>query len=191
MNYGIKTLNNIRVWQNENVRTAFIVKAIIGSMILAVSAQMVIPTPFVPFTAQTLALVLLALTLGRYAAVSAVVLYILEGASGLPVFSGGGLGIATLAGPTGGFIFGFLPATFIMGYFADKGARNSIVKTSMAVLIGHVALYTFGLLQLSLFVPTDKVLAFGFLPFVFGDIAKIVMASLLVPFAYKVFSKIK
>lgn len=191
MNYGISTISNVREWMQTNTKIAFAIKTIIGSIIMALSAQVTIPTPFVPITGGTLGLTIIGLSLGRYVAVSSILLYIAEGVSGLPVFSGGGFGIAHVLGSSGGYLLGYIPAAFIMGFFSDKGCRNSFVKTAVAILLGHIALYTFGLLQLSLFVPNDKVLTFGLIPFIAGDVIKIITAILVAPTAYKLFSKIK
>ena len=191
MNYGIRTISNIREWMQINTKIAFAIKTIIGSIIMALSAQITIPTPFVPITGQTLGLTIIALSLGRYVALSSILLYLAEGISGLPVFSGGAFSIVAIVGTSGGYLLGLVPAAFIMGLFSDKGCLNSFTKTAIAILLGHIALYSFGLLQLSLYLPLDKVLTFGLFPFILGDAIKIMTAILVVPTAYKLFSKIK
>ena len=191
MNYGIRTISNVREWMQINTKIAFAIKTIIGSIIMALSAQIAIHTPFVPITGQTLGLTIIALSLGRYVALSSILLYIAQGGSGLPVFSTGIFSIVAIVGPTGGYLLGLIPAAFIMGLFSDKGCLNSFTKTAVAIVLGHTALYTFGLLQLSLYVPINNVLTFGLFPFVLGDIIKITVAILVVPTAYKLFTKIK
>jgi len=191
MNYGIRTASNVREWMQTNTKIAFAIKTVIGSIIMALSAQIAIPTPFVSITGGALGLAVIGLSLGRYAAVSSILLYIAEGISGLPVFAGGGFGIAHVLGSSGGYLLGYIPAVFIIGTFSDKGCLNSFPKTAIAIILGHIAFYVFGLLQLSLFVPNDKVLAFGLMPFILGDAIKIIVAVLVAPTAYKLFSKIK
>ncbi len=191
MNNIVAIFNNVRTWNNKNAKLAFLAKAIIGSIILSISAQITVHTPIVPITAQTLALVLLSFTLGKYTALASVVLYIIEGAFGAPVFSNGGFGIAKLIGPTGGFILGFMPACFVMAHLKDRGALNSVSTTLFALVLGNGILYTFGLLHLSLYVPYESVLSVGFFPFILGDVIKITIAMIMTPIACRLFSKIR
>lgn len=170
---------------------AFMVKTIVGSAIMAISAQIVIPLPLVPITGQTLGLTIVALSMGYKAGTSAIILYLVEGALGFPVFSAGTGSIVSLLGPTGGYLWGYIPAAFIMGYFADKGCLNSFVQSTIAVSLGTIITFAFGLAQLSLFVPNTELLNVGLIPFILGGIIKSIVIIMIVPTVYRYFSKIK
>src|SRR5690606_16803831 len=99
--------------------------------------------------------------------------YLAAGAAGLPVFSGSperGIGLAYMAGPTGGYLLGYLVASWLVGMLADgKGAPGRVG----AMLIGLLPVYGFGAAWLAAYVPVDQVLAVGVLPFLLGDLVKI------------------
>ncbi|MGL4389157.1 MAG: biotin transporter BioY [Brevinema sp.] len=168
----------------------FIIKSILGSLILAISAQVTIPLPLVPITIQTLALTIISLSLGSKAATSAVSLYLLEGIMGIPVFAYASSGINILVGIRGGYLIGMIPAAFFMGYFADQNYLKSFIKTAAVSILGTVIVMMFGLLQLSMFVPREYILAVGFYPFILIDIVKVTIASLLYSIALRFFNRI-
>ena len=174
------------------------------SLFTALMARFVIHLAFtpVPITGQTLAVLLTGATLGSRRGAAALALYMVEG-SVFPVFSGGsgadllfqanaggyifGLssGSAGLVWDlaSGGYIIGFIPAAYIVGYLCERGWDRQI-WILLAMGAGNIVLYIPGLIQLSLFVPNDKVLEFGLYPFIFGDLAKLYVASLAVPSAW-------
>lgn len=174
---------------NKNIMLSFMVKALIGSVLMAVAAQITIPLPLVPITGQTLALCILALSLGSKVATASMVLYLIEGALGLPVFANASFGLATLAGPSGGYLLGFIPAAYLMGKFADKGCVNSFFKTSVAVFLGTAITFVFGLAQLSLYIPVTQLLDAGLYPFIAGGIIKGLIATIIVPYTVKLTSR--
>ncbi|MGL4393646.1 MAG: biotin transporter BioY [Brevinema sp.] len=182
--------SNIISLEKHRSLITFMVKSVLGSLILAVSAQITIPLPLVPITGQTLGLTIIALSMGSKAATSAVILYLLEGAMGLPVFAHASFGIGVLFGTSGGYLIGMIPAAFIMGYFADKNCLESFAKTAFAAALGTVIVIAFGLLQLSIFVPREQLLAIGLYPFILGGVLKAGFASLLLPTAHRFFNKI-
>lgn len=186
----ISQLSQTKQWLTANEKLGLALKAFIGANLIAAFAQITIPLPYVSITGQTLALLVVGFSLGRKAATAAVALYLLEGLMGLPVFSGGKTGLATILGPSGGYLLSYLPAAFLLGYFSDKGVLKSFWKSAIVALLASVVIYTFGLVQLSLFVPADKVLAVGLYPFILGDIVKALLASALVMPAYRFFSKL-
>ena len=167
----------------------FLTKTIVGSAIMAISAQITIPLPFVPITGQTLGLIIVSLSMGSRAAVASIILYLTEGALGLPVFALGTSSIAVLLGPSGGYLWGFIPAAFVMGLFADKGSSTSFVKSAIAGTLGTIITFAFGLAQLSLFVPMNELLVIGLYPFVLGGIIKCALATLTIPTVYRFFQK--
>jgi len=158
-----------------------------GAALIALLSQVVLPLPFtpVPITGQTLAVLLIGVTLGSRRGVMSVLAYIAMGLAGLPIFAGGAIGIARLAGPTGGYILGFIAAAYIVGLLAERGFDRKISTAIVAMVIGNAIIYFFGLAWLSLYVGIPNALSMGALPFIAGDAIKIAVASLLLPGAWK------
>ncbi len=153
-----------------------------GTALLALSAQVRVPLPFtpVPVTGQTFAVLFLGATLGSGLAIGSVGAYWLVGACGLPVFSGGSGGWGVISGPTGGYLIGFAAAAFVVGWFAERGWANG-KGILLPLLIGEALIYIFGLPWLALFVGLRQVLQAGFFPFLAGDLFKIAAVSALLP----------
>ncbi|MDR2526404.1 MAG: biotin transporter BioY [Rickettsiales bacterium] len=162
------------------INTAYksIIKLFFASFFLAIFAQIYIPLPFVPITGQTLSIILLSLLLGRKS-IYAVLLYLAEGSLGLPFFTRWNGGLSVIMGPTGGYLIGFIFSSFIIGYFADKGHLNSSYKVFLASCLGMIVIYSFGILRLSFFIPRENLLKVGLLPFIIGDMVKILIATCL------------
>ncbi|WP_374623145.1 biotin transporter BioY [Devosia sp.] len=116
---------------------------VLGSLLLALSAQVKVPVMPIPVTLQTLAVAALAAGFGWRIGVATVALYIAEGLSGLPVFANGG-GLGYLSSPSFGFILGYLPMAFIIGRAADAGASGRLFALFIAMLIGDAVLFAFG-----------------------------------------------
>nr|WP_244773188.1 biotin transporter BioY [Alysiella crassa]UOP06885.1 biotin transporter BioY [Alysiella crassa] len=93
-------------------------------------------------------------------------------------------------GSSGGYLFGFVAMAAILGWASDKGCLKSVWQSVAAAVVATAVMYAFGLAQLSLFVPADKVLAYGLTPFIIGDVIKACLACLLVMPAYRFFQKI-
>lgn len=159
-----------------------------GSLLVALFAQLKLPLGFspVPVTGQTFAVLLVGALLGGWRGGLALALYALEGAF-LPFFAGGASGWFWLL-PSGGYIVGFIPAAALVGYLCQRGwSRRPWLLAAM--LAGNAVLYIPGLLQLSWFLPPDPAAAWGcanvwqcgLLPFIAGDLAKLIAASLFVP----------
>ena len=139
--------------------------------------------------------------MGSWRGAAALVLYAIEGTQ-FPVFSGGDAVFQWQAGSSGyifgitsgssglvwdlasgGYIIGFIPAAFVVGYLCERGwDRKSWIIVAM--LAGNIVLYVPGLLQLSFFVPNDKVMEFGLYPFIVGDLIKLYIAAITVPVAW-------
>lgn len=185
----IQQVNAVKHWADSNQNTAFWLKTALGANLIAVMAQFSIPLPLVSITLQSLAVTLVGFALGRKAGVAAVLLYLLEGALGLPVFANGKAGFAVLMGPSGGYLFGFVAMAYILGWFSDRGVLQSFWKSVGAGILATAVMYILGLAQLSLFVGADKVLAYGLYPFIAGDLVKAVIAALLVTPTYRFFQK--
>ncbi len=163
---------------NQSKKLLMLVTTALFAAIIGILAQIVIPLPLIPITGQTLAIGLAATILGsRYGTISTL-LYIGMGAIGIPVFSQmtGGLGI--VFGPTGGFIIGFIPAAFIIGYYIEKSSYT-VTNACIANLIGMIITLTFGTAWLKISANLLWTTAFfsGFAPFVIVGILKAFLAG--------------
>jgi biotin transport system substrate-specific component len=159
---------------------------ILGSFFIAALAQVsiVIPPSPVPVTGQTFAVLLIGAALGARRGALCVAVYALEGGLGLPVFAQGKAGIAGLLGPTGGYIFGFIAAAFVVGYLAEHGLDRRWITAPVLFIAGQIVIYFFGLLWLAQFVGADKTLAYGLFPFLAGDAIKLTLAAMALPSAW-------
>lgn len=158
-----------------------------GVIFVALLAQVRIPLPFtpVPLTGQTFAVLLVGATLGSKHGAASLTLYTLLGALGLPIFSGGAAGITYLAGPTLGYLVGFIVAAFVIGKLAERGLERTLRTSLLPFLIGTLVIYAFGAGWLAILFGIEKALALGVLPFIVGDIIKLVLAALALPAAWK------
>ena len=143
----------------------------------AVGAYIAIPIGPVPIVLQNLFIMLTGLLLGSRWGLAGVAVYLLAGACGLPVFAGGSGGIGRFAGPTGGYLFGYLPAVYVIGLISEKG-RNRIVFDIIAMICGSAIIYACGVpwLKMMLSLSWGKAIAGGMIPFLIGDAIKIVAA---------------
>jgi biotin transport system substrate-specific component len=156
-------------------------KISIRHALTAVGAFISIPLYPVPLTLQTLFTLLAAMTLGSVMGASSQIIYVLLGIVGLPVFSGFKAGIGILFGPTGGFLFGFIISAYIIGKIIELKKEKNIFYYFLAGIIGTIILYILGITQLSLVtgIGIKKAIAVGMLPFLPGDILKIIAASFI------------
>ncbi|TBN13313.1 biotin transporter BioY [Agrobacterium cavarae] len=163
-------------------RQALMIVAGVALMTLAAKTQ--VPFWPVPMTLHTLAVMGFAVALGPRMACAIFIAYLATGAAGLPVFSGSperGIGLAYMIGPTGGYLAGFLVASWLTGWLAQNG---TLLRRVFAMLAGLVVVYACGLAWLVAFVPAAKVLSVGVAPFILGDLVKIgvvAAASTLLP----------
>jgi biotin transport system substrate-specific component len=170
--------------ENSSERLPYDVLCILGgSLFLALMAQFSIPLWFtpVPITLQTLGVMLLGALLGSKRGALAVLMYLGEGALGFPVFAGGSGGLAILAGPRGGYLFGFVISAFIIGFLLEKGWKKSHRLTLAALAIGTAVTFGLGALWLSFFVGGKNALVMGVYPFLIGCTLKIFIAKVLIP----------
>ncbi len=159
---------------------------IFGSLLIALSARIVIPLPFspVPITGQTLMVLLIGMVLGSRRGALTVLAYLSEGIVGLPVFAGG-VGPAVLLGPTGGYLVGFVLAAFVVGLLAEQGWDRKVITTALAMLIGNALIYLFGVLWLANLIGLHGAFTGGLYPFLIGDVLKIGLAMILLPTCWK------
>lgn len=158
-----------------------------ASLVVGLSARLAIPLPWtpVPLTLQTLAVLLTGVALGSRRAALAMALLLVEGAAGLPVFSAWRGGLAHLAGPTGGYLVGFVPAAYLAGLLAERGWDRRPLGAAAAMLAGSGVIYLAGLARLAAFVAPARLLPLGLLPFLPGDLLKIALATGLLPLAWR------
>lgn len=149
-----------------------------GSWLLALSAHVSVPMVPVPMTLQTLALLGLSGALGLRRGTAAVGAYLGQGALGLPVFAGGG-GLAYMAGPTGGFLLGFLLCAALVGWAVDRGAGRHWASLLVALGLGHALVFVPGVLWLATFIGPGEAWAAGVAPFVLGTVLKTALALML------------
>ncbi len=164
--------------------------ALAGSMSMAISAQIAVPMWPVPMTMQTLAASLIGAVYGWRLGGATVALYIAEGAMGLPVFSSGG-SLASLVGPTAGYIYGFVAAAALVGYLVEKGWGATILKSTVAMTLGTAVIFAGGLSWLSTLIGFEAALVSGFYPFIVGGMVKIALAVALLPIVGNLVGKIR
>ena len=159
--------------------------------LISISAMISIPLFFtpIPFTLQVMAVCITGALLGPKKGTAAVAVYILLGCLGLPVFSGFQSGFGVLFGVTGGFIIGFLPAAFVIGFFSclnwkkGEGRRVIWLKTLLTMAVGLLMIYLFGAVQYMILAHSTltQALLATVVPFVLLDCIKILLAAMLVP----------
>ncbi|MFJ7406239.1 MULTISPECIES: biotin transporter BioY [unclassified Lysinibacillus] len=156
------------------------VLAAFGAAIIAVLAQVTIPLPLIPITGQTLAVGLVVTILGTRLGTLSVLVYILLGTAGIPVFSGMSGGYGIVIGPTGGYIVGFLAAAVLMGLYLNKFGIT-FVQAIIANIIGMVVTLAFGTVWLKIVGDLTWTSAFmgGAVPFIVVGILKAVLAAWL------------
>jgi biotin transport system substrate-specific component len=157
---------------------------ILCSFILVLSAKVKVDIYPVPMTLQPLAILMIAMLCGRNISVATVSFYLFQGMIGLPVFANGG-GLPYLMGPTGGFLFGFLMASMVVGELADRGWGKVLYKSVFAMMIGMSIIYLFGIIQLSIINGFQFAILVGLQPFIVGDFYKLILASFLLPQIWK------
>ena len=161
-----------------------IVLAVIGSLLLTISAKIQVPFWPVPMTMQTFVVLVLGVAYGGRLAGATVLLYLAQGALGLPVFAGGG-GLAYMAGPTGGYLAGFLLAAVAVGWLAERGWARSAPSTLAAMLIGTAIIFGCGIAWLATLIGLPQAISAGLVPFLLSEAVKIALATALVPSAWR------
>ncbi len=175
----INKLNKNKVFNLTNLSTV-----LFGSILLIISSKIKIDLYPVPMTLQPLAVLMIAMLYGRNLATATIGVYILQGLVGLPVFAYGG-GLMYIFGPTGGFIIGFLISGIVLGELADRGWGKRFITSIVCMLLGLLIIYFFGILQLTLIKGFEYAILKGFYPFLIGDLYKLLIAGILVPYIWK------
>ena len=164
--------------QSKLVKNLFI--ALMGTILLAISAKIKIPFYPVPMTMQTFVVLLMGVTFGWKIGVATISLYLFEGVAGLPVFAGTpekGMGLIYFTGPTMGYLIGFLFATFIAGYLNFK---TNIFFIFIKLILSVSIIYILGILWLGNLIGWDKpLLQLGVTPFLLAELFKITLLTVL------------
>jgi biotin transport system substrate-specific component len=144
----------------------------------AASALIIIPIGEVPVVLYNFFILMMGLLLGSRWGAASIAVYLLAGGLGLPVFAGGRGGIAILLGPTGGYLIGFLPAVFIIGFISEK-FKQRFIYDIIAMLCGTAVIYALGVIQLKIVLEKTWMvtIALGVFPFIIFDIVKVVAAA--------------
>jgi biotin transport system substrate-specific component len=160
-----------------------------GAAFVALAAQASFHLGFtpVPITGQTGAALLVGATLGSVRGAASLILYLLLGLGGLPVYSGHDHGWSTFSGATGGYIVGFVVAAALVGFLAEGKWDRAFSSSLSAMLLGSITIYAFGLLWLhhDLHVSWATTFEDGLYPFIVGDLAKVFIAALALPSAWR------
>jgi len=157
-----------------------------GAAFVGLTAQLVVPLPFtpVPLSLQTFSVLLVGAVLGSRRGVLSMALYLLAGAAGVPWFSQhqSGWSFASF-----GYVVGFVAAAWVVGRLAERGADRHVLRTAALMVLGNVVIYAFGAsgLVLATGMPLQRALLLGVVPFLIGDLLKIVVAAGLLPAAWK------
>lgn len=153
------------------------------SCLTAICAQISFWIGPVPVSGQTFAVLLTGALLGSRRGALSQLSYLAIGATGIPYWFalGGAPGMARLIGPTGGYLFGFVAAAFVVGWLAERGWDRHIWMSVLAMLAGSVIIYIFGVSWLAVFIPRGMLLQTGLYPFIPGDLLKILVAATILP----------
>jgi biotin transport system substrate-specific component len=175
------------VWPLRARRMSGVLRAVIliasGTALLTLSAKINLPLPYVPMTLQTLVVLMIGAIYGWRLGTATVFAYLAEGASGLPVFAGPVGGVAALAGPTAGYLVGFLGAAYVTGRLSERGWDGSVPRLFIAMGIGHVVILALGFAWLGFGVAlgSEKAWLVGVAPFIVGSLVKSALGAALIP----------
>lgn len=164
-----------------------------GAAFTGLLAQAAVPLWPVPITGQTLAVMLVASSLGMVRGTLSLLVYAALGVVGVPWFSGWEGGPSVLLGPTGGYIVGFLVAAVVTGWLAERGGDRRLLRALGTFGLATVSVFAIGLPWLAIALGTDleQTLQFGLYPFIVGGVVKAVLAALIMPAAWWVQAKRK
>lgn len=151
----------------------------LGAVAIGVAAQITIPLPLIPITAQSLVVLLVGYGLKSRLAVIAIVLYLLLGIVGIPVFADASAGWEKIAGNSGGFLYGFIIGAYAVGKLSEQGWAKKIPKSLAAMSIGTAIILLTGVTHLSYYIGWSKAIEYGLQPFIAGAIVKIALGALI------------
>src|SRR4051794_13956481 len=155
----------------------------LGTGLLALSAKVNLPLPYVPMTLQTLVVLMIGAAYGWRLGSATVIAYLAEGALGLPVFAGPVGGLAPLVGPTAGYLYGFVLAALVTGWLSERGWDRSVPLLFVAMGLGHILILGAGFtwLAFGMKLGVDKAWLVGIVPFIAASLVKNALGAALVP----------
>lgn len=166
--------------------------AIGGTLLLTIAARTKVVLGPVDLYLGNLAVLAIAAAYGLRLGLATFLLYLAEGAMGFPVFQSTpekGIGIAYMMGTTGGYLFGMILATALVGWAADRGLGRNPVKLFSVMLVGVALILAFGFAWLATLIGADKAWQFGVVPFVLADVIKAALAASLIPAVWALFAR--
>jgi biotin transport system substrate-specific component len=163
---------------------AQIALAVLGTLLLAVSAKTKVVLGPVDMSLQSLVVLLIGAGFGLRLGVATLVLYMIEGAAGLPVFQSTpekGIGLLYMIGSTGGYLAGFVAMAAIVGWAADRGFDRNPISLLCAMLVAEIVMMAMGFAWLAVLIGAEASFQFGVLPFIVPDLIKVGLGAALVP----------
>jgi len=189
----MRPLVSLALPQNRAARLAMqFGLALGGTLLLTLSAKTKVVLGPVDMNLQTLAVLLIASAFGLRLGVATLLLYLAEGAMGLPVFQSTpekGIGIAYMLGTTGGYLAGFVVMAAIAGWAADRGFDRNLFKLFGAFMVAEVIMMAMGFAWLATLIGAEKAWQFGVAPFIVPDLVKLALASASVPAVWSLIRK--
>ena len=176
MNNKIALINALIPTEGINTYLKNIILVLFGTLLLAVSSKIQVPSWPVPTTMQTFVVFIIGMTYGSRLSLATLVIYLFEGALGLPVFAKGG-GLSYLIGPTAGYLYGMTIAAYLMSLFAERGFSKSYFKSLLPLSLGTIIIFLFGVGYLGSVIGYNNALAAGLYPFIFSELVKIGLVS--------------
>lgn len=166
-----------------------------GAVFIALVAQLSFYLPFtpVPVSGLTFGVLVIGAALGSIRGLLATLVYVLAGVAGAPVYADASYGIGVLLGVTGGYLVGSVLAAALTGYLAERAWDRKVRSAVPAMLLGEVLIFVVGVgwLMVVLDVGLGAGLALGFVPFLLGEVVKLVAAGVLLPGAWKLVDRAK
>lgn len=166
--------------------------ALLGTLLLTLSAKTKVVLGPVDMSLQTLVVLGIAATFGLRLGLATIMLYMAQGAMGLPVFQSTpekGIGVVYMLGTTGGFLAGFVAMTAIVGWAADRGWASNPFKLFGAMLAGEVVMMAMGFAWLATLIGASASWQFGVAPFILPDLIKVALASAIIPAVWALFKR--
>ena len=170
------------------------VLAAVGVCLLTISARVQIPSWPVPMTMQTYAILVIGMAYGTRLGVATVLVYLAAGAAGLPVFAGTpekGVGISYMAGPTGGYLLGFVVAAWVCGCLAARGWDRGLATSLIAMATGHLLILGLGVAWLATLVGWSSAVKLGLSPFIAVTVVKTLLAAATLPVAWRLVARVR
>ena len=156
------------------------IKTVIGALLICLTTQITIPLEPVPITLQTMSVLLIGLTYPTNIAVRSILLYLMIGFAGAPVFAGNKAGIAVLFGPTAGYLVGFVACVYCMSMIRTKYNSNTVSSMFVQSILGNIIIFIFGVGVLATHIGIHQAINLGFLPFIIPGIVKSIILILSV-----------